>query len=52
MTAFDVRRRVPRLWLPVRASVLNRRRSVSFPENDGSRYCFVLDDGAVHLFRH
>lgn len=28
------------------------RRSVSFPENDGARFCFVRDDDAVHLFRH
>ncbi|RAW45574.1 flagella cluster protein [Halorubrum sp. 48-1-W] len=26
--------------------------STRFPENDGSRFCLVRDDDAVHLFRH
>ncbi|MDR9380096.1 MAG: flagella cluster protein [Natronomonas sp.] len=28
------------------------RRTVSFPENDGSRFCFVRSDETVQLFRH
>lgn len=29
-----------------------RRESVSFPENDGSRFCLVRQERLVHLFRH
>jgi hypothetical protein len=28
------------------------RETVSFPENDGSRFCLVHGDDTVHLFRH
>lgn len=28
------------------------RASVSFPENDGARFCLLRDAGTVHLFRH
>ncbi|CCQ37322.1 uncharacterized protein Nmlp_3185 [Natronomonas moolapensis 8.8.11] len=28
------------------------RESVSFPENDGSRFCLLRDGASVHLFRH
>lgn len=29
-----------------------RRTAISFPENDGARFCLVRDDETVHLFRH
>lgn len=28
------------------------RLETRFPENDGSRFCLVRDDGAIHVFRH
>jgi len=31
---------------------LTGRETASFPENDGSRFCLVRGDDAVHLFRH
>lgn len=29
-----------------------RRRTISFPKNDGSRFCLVRDGESIHLFRH
>lgn len=29
-----------------------RRRTATFPENDGSRFCLVRGETYVHLFRH
>ncbi len=26
--------------------------NAEFPENDGSRFCLLRDDDAIHLFRH
>lgn len=29
-----------------------REAKTKFPENDGSRFCLLRDDDALHLFRH
>ncbi len=30
----------------------SRKEATRFPENDGTAFCLVRDDDAVHLFRH
>jgi len=31
---------------------VTRRRAVSFPEHDGSRFCLLRDEESTYLFRH